>query len=461
MDDTKTKHVEISYNTKLNSDDKGASISVVSKHKFKETPENYAILRNKFERIEKEREAKEEELSKADENLESLQNDENRKIILITHFNVFMYATCYWIQIGTLPYLTKKLGADPVTFGQLQTVFAVVQLLGGPLYGRLGDLFGEKLALISAFVAAVLTYSLTAVSTSLPLLFLSRVPSVLLHVMQGSQMVVTVLSRQEDRAVALARLGFSYGIGMVVGPSIGGFVSVNFGGEHSAAVVSALGSCLSLVLIIIYLPNIKKEGTETKKKSSIFNVKEILALLLIPEAQVILLMKTICGVPIGILQSMFSVIAMEQFNLPADQNGMVLSYIGVLSMIMQGVGISVATKLSSERSILKLSSAMLIITYYLLSLLDGFTQFLILQIPLVCSLALINSILQSSITKSVSPNMTGTMLGLNMAVNSVIRTFSPTVGGIMLSSALGYRSIGYLGMFCSAANLLAVKYFMS
>ena len=25
------------------------------------------------------------------------------RIVLITHFNVFMYATCYWIQSGTLP----------------------------------------------------------------------------------------------------------------------------------------------------------------------------------------------------------------------------------------------------------------------------------------------------------------------------------------------------------------------
>merc|ERR1712025_353552 len=178
---------------------------------------------------------------------------------------------------------------------------------------------------------------------------------------QGSQMVVTVLSRAEERAVALARLGFSYGIGMVVGPSIGGFVTINLGGEHSAAVVSALGSCLSLVLILLYVPNIKKEKEDTEEKSSVFNVREILALFLIPEAKVILLMKSICGLPIGILQSMFSVIAIEQFDFPADQNGMVLSYIGILSMIMQGFGISFVTKFASEREILKLSSALLIV----------------------------------------------------------------------------------------------------
>ena len=45
-------------------------------------------------------------------------------------------------------YLSKKLGADPVVFGYLQTTFAVVQLCGGPIFGRFGDVFGSRAALV-------------------------------------------------------------------------------------------------------------------------------------------------------------------------------------------------------------------------------------------------------------------------------------------------------------------------
>jgi hypothetical protein len=38
--------------------------------------------------------------------------------------------------------LSKNLGADPATFGQLQTVFAVAQLLGGP-----GNVLKKKVSL--------------------------------------------------------------------------------------------------------------------------------------------------------------------------------------------------------------------------------------------------------------------------------------------------------------------------
>ncbi len=81
--------------------------------------------------------------------------------------------------------MTKKLGADSTTFGQLQTAFAVAQLLGGPVYGRMGDVLGEKLALTVAFAAATASYAMLGLAQGIPLMFVSRVPSALMHVMQG------------------------------------------------------------------------------------------------------------------------------------------------------------------------------------------------------------------------------------------------------------------------------------
>lgn len=43
------------------------------------------------------------------------------------------------------------------------------------------------------------------------------------------------------------------------------------------------------------------------------------------------------GLPIGVFQSMFSVFAMETFKLPAEQNGYLLSYVGVLTMVCIGI----------------------------------------------------------------------------------------------------------------------------
>jgi len=305
-----------------------------------------------------------------------------------------------------------------------------------------------------AFVSSILTYSLTFLSYSLPVLFLSRVPSVFLHVMQGSQMIITGTSSETERATALARLGFSYGVGMVVGPTLGGLVTTHMG-EHASALLAALGSGLSLVLVFLFIPQVRKQQKEPKSQT-VIDLKKILGLLFLPGVGSLMLIKTVCGIPIGILQSMFSVIAMEQFKLEPDQNGMLMSYIGALSMLMQGVGIAAFTSRFTDSTLLKFSTASLIVCYYLLSLLSTLTDFLLLQIPLVCSLSLINSILQSKVTKVVPASSTGTMLGLNMAVHSVIRSVSPSVGALIMSS-YGYASIGYLGMVCNLVVLVLLR----
>merc|ERR1712029_232399 len=127
-------------------------------------------------------------------------------------------------------------------------------------------------------------------------------------------------------------------------------------------------------------------------------------------------------------------------------------------MFMQGLGISAFTSRFTDITLMKFSTMTLVICFYLLSLLSTLTDFLLLQIPLVCSLSLINSILSSTVTKVVPPSSTGTMLGLNMAVNSVIRSFSPSIGALMMSN-YGYSSIGYLGVVCNSLVLIMLKLF--
>ena len=56
-------------------------------------------------------------------------------------------------------------------------------------------------------------------------------------------MVMAYLSPEAERISSLAKLGFSYGIGMVVGPSLGGFVTKAYG-EQASALVAAAGSLL-------------------------------------------------------------------------------------------------------------------------------------------------------------------------------------------------------------------------
>lgn len=382
-----------------------------------------------------------------------LQRAVERRVVLTTHLNIFLYSTCFWIQNGTLPYLSKKLGADPVVFGYLQTTFAVVQLTGGPLFGRFGDIFGGRAAMVLAFLAASLSYVLLGVAYSIPILFLSRFPSVFMHAMQGGQMIVTDIGDASQRADALGKLGVSYGVGMVVGPFVGGIVTTQLG-EQFAAFVAAAGSILSMLLVLQFVPTqtkkrIAAKAAEAHSAGSIFSPHKLIALASAPGALFLLLIRFAAGIPIGVFQSMFQVVNLETFKLAPDQNGYLMSYIGITTMIVQGVGVGFITKKFTEGSILVASSFILVWSYLLLAQVVSVWQLCAVCLPLVVGLTTQNVVITSALTHTVSESDTGAMLGLNMAVNSLVRTFSPTLGGYLLGT-YGFSSFGYFGVVVSA-----------
>ncbi|XP_041053305.1 solute carrier family 22 member 18 isoform X2 [Carcharodon carcharias] len=382
----------------------------------------------------------------------------SRFVILVTHINMALYSTCFWIQTGVMPYLSKRLGMDMVMFGYLQTTFAIIQLLGGPLFGRFGDLFGGRAALSLAYLSSGFTYLLMGLSTTVPLLFLSRLPSVFMHGMQAAQMVMTDLSSESERVGALGKLGLSYSVGMIIGSTTGGLLISGFG-EPFAAYAAAAGSVLNTVVVMKYIPAHTKPVTSTKENKpahsrSIFSVKEILRLLSIPGVAGILAIKTITGLPMGVFQSMFSVVAMGHFKLEAEHNGYLMAYIGALQMVMQGLVVGWLTQRIAERTLLFWSILLICLVGLATALMTNIVQFCLVCIPMCLGISVFYLTTNSILTKIVPPTDTGAMLGLNMCVHSLIRSVSPTIGGFLFES-YGFSSFGYMQFLI---NLLVSLY---
>lgn len=111
-------------------------------------------------------------------------------IIILTYVLAALELTCLFMQFSIIPYLSRTLGLDSVSFGYLQTTFGVLQLLGGPVFGRFADQRGARAALTLSFLAASALYLLLVASCSpaLPgvfLLFASRLPAALMHTLPG------------------------------------------------------------------------------------------------------------------------------------------------------------------------------------------------------------------------------------------------------------------------------------
>ncbi|XP_049569990.1 solute carrier family 22 member 18 isoform X11 [Orcinus orca] len=240
-------------------------------------------------------------------------------------------------------YLSRRLGLDSVAFGYQQTIFGVLQLLGGPVFGRFADQRGARAAFTLSFLASSALYLLLAAACSpalpgVPLLFASRLPGALMHTLPAAQMAITDLSAPEERPAALGRLGLCFGVGVIFGSLLGGTLSSTCGIQCPvivALVVSLLGAVLSLTCIPTSTKGASARAQAAlpgKPKASVFDLKAITCLLLQPGVLPVFLVKVICGFPSGLFMVMFSLISMDFFQLEAAQAGYLMSFFGVLQM---------------------------------------------------------------------------------------------------------------------------------
>lgn len=380
---------------------------------------------------------------------------ERMKTIYIVYLICALDITWMFLQFSITPYLAKKLGFDTLWFGYLQTMVGVVQLLGGPIFGRFGDLFGARAALSLACGANIVFFLLLAIADSPAMLFIHKLPTIFMHVLPASQMVVTDLTEPEKRAGALSKIGLCFGIGIIVGSTLGGQLSKNFG-ETFAAYFGVAGSTLSFLLVLKFIPKTTKDGASKSntqgenEKKSIFNIGEIIRLMKFPRVMPTFVIKIVAGLPSGIFQVMFSIIALEFFKLQPEQNGYLMAYFGIISMIVQGGVIGRLTARYSENSLLLLSIGLSSLVGLAQAYMQNVFQFCLSVVPMVLSLSVFNVITDSILTKSVPSSDTGTMLGLCASVQSLIRTVGPTVGGFLYVK-YGVSSIGLIQFFVNIA----------
>ena len=77
-------------------------------------------------------------------------------------------------------------------------------------------------------------------------------------------MVMTDVSNSQERADALGKLGVSYGVGMVVGPTVGGYITMQYS-EQFAAGVAALLCVVTMVIIVLLVPANTKTAAKAKE----------------------------------------------------------------------------------------------------------------------------------------------------------------------------------------------------
>jgi DHA1 family tetracycline resistance protein-like MFS transporter len=139
------------------------------------------------------------------------------------------------------------------------------------------------------------------------------------------------------------------------------------------------------------------------------------------------------GLAFSMFQSIFALYAAgKPLTLTPEATGFVLTYVGVLAVLIQGFGIGKLTQRYRETSLMLFAAVLLAVSLPVWGLTPNLITLLIVLAPLSLGGGILNTVVNSVLSKSVYPEEVGGTLGLAASVESSTRVIAPTIGGYLL-----------------------------
>jgi MFS transporter, DHA1 family, tetracycline resistance protein len=137
--------------------------------------------------------------------------------------------------------------------GWLTATFAAVQFVAGPILGSLSDRYGRRPVLLISLAAFGASYVLMAVAPTLAWLFVAQVLTGTFGATPATAgALVADLTPPTERARHFGSLAAAFGIGLIVGPALGGMLIAY--GERVPFIASAGLSLITLIYGLRVLP---------------------------------------------------------------------------------------------------------------------------------------------------------------------------------------------------------------
>lgn len=271
----------------------------------------------------------------------------NDRILLIVYMNIVLYATCFQLQRPLEPYLVAKLNTENSAdeYARLQSFFSFVQTIGSLITGYFLDKYSAKAGFILTFLSSALSYYLLSISTSINILYLSKLPTIFQSGFLCAQLSVSQLTSDgTDRVAALGRLTMCYTIGMVLGPALGGFLGAS-GDYYFGAKLSAIGSLLSVILTCFMPAHNSNQQTGSSgggdlagkpippasTNNAIARILRVLSLVWL-----LLSTKVVSGVANAMAQSALPLILKDEYKFRESEMGYFMSLMSAINAVING-----------------------------------------------------------------------------------------------------------------------------
>ncbi|MDK2981528.1 MAG: transporter, family, multidrug resistance protein [Chloroflexota bacterium] len=378
-----------------------------------------------------------------------------RKSLFILSFTLLVVMLGYGIAMPMLPFYIEKFGVGGKEFGWMMASYSFMQLICAPLWGLLSDRFGRKPILAIGVLGYAVAFFMFGIARSFSVLFIARALSgVLSSATNPTAMAyVSDSARPEERSQGMGQLGAMIGLGVVLGPLLGGLLSRN-----SLSLPFFVGAGLALlafVLVLLLLPESRKqenEKSETERLSLAAMLPQYRQVLRGPAGALLVLILLI-SFGLANLQNMVGLYAVDKLQADTTQVSAVWMVMGVTMIAVQGGLVGWLSKRVGEMRLIRVSLLIGALGFVLMARTASLPQLLAVLALIMLALSLLSPSLNASISRYGGEHQ-GALMGVNNAMISLGRVLGPLWGGYLYDLNMAYA-------FYSGALMLAVGWVVS
>ena len=351
----------------------------------------------------------------------------------------------FGIVIPILPFLSPQLGGGTDDVAFILVSYSVAAAFFAPVWGRLSDRVGRRRILGICLLGGAASHFLLAASDALWMVYLARAVA---GVMAGSIPVATAViadaSSPDQRSRAMGLIGRAFGVGLILGPVIGGLLARNDNDFALpcivAGVLSAIAALMTFTLLPASQPHRPDEG-DASTSISLFQIVQRSGFFLFI-AQFCL---HTCAVSAAIY--LFPLWVADGHGWQAQEVGLFFGLVGVVMIVTQGNILGRMTDRFGNVGVLR-GAALLFSTSLLLSgWVSGIWAMTLVSLCVFSSATLCLPILNTIASHLVAPSWRGQFFGMTASSSAVGRVLGPLIAAVLLAYsgfAMAWTGMGLL-----------------
>jgi DHA1 family multidrug resistance protein-like MFS transporter len=357
--------------------------------------------------------------------------------------------------IPVFPFYIESMGASGRELGLLTAISPFVQLFMAPIWGAVSDRRGRRPVLVVGVLGYGISMLLFGLATELWMLFVARA---LGGVLSAATLPTTYAyigdsTSEEDRGSGVGILGAAVGLGMILGPGLGGWLAAD--SLSTPFFITAGLSLVTLLLIVLFLPESLPAEARQRSKIEVKPSTQIRQLLQALQSSIGILLFMAFLVSFGLtnFQAIFGLYALKAYGYDSQFVGWILTAAAIVSTVTQGALTGPLTKRFGEATLIKITLLASSIGFIALLLANSF-----LAVLLTTSLFTVPNALLRPAVISLTSKHADTRQGIAMGLNGSFTSLGRIVGPIWAGFAF---DLNYHYPYVSGAVIMFIGFLIS